>query len=323
MRTEQWLENPELFIPVWKDTWTPDPRMLDFEEKWEAFHTPDGRVMTCAHRGDVNIYYPENSLEGFYSAILAGADIVEVDTHTTKDGQLVIMHDDALTRTTNVFSLRERGIPLPPTDQIADWTLAQIKQLRLVTKDGVLTEYAVPALSELIRLAKDKVFITLDKWHAFSWEDSVYPLIQKLEAYRTVLIVYDYPLQQAHEIRSKILRETGIGAPFFAGVVHGNGIMSYEKIEQVKAFLDSHGMPPVLRGGEFLAEERTKMQKILLPQKGKCRIYAETLRREHDTRECWQEMAETGCNIIMGNRIYDLLEWVKQRHFSGEEISRC
>ncbi len=306
-----------MFSPVWKDEWQPDSRMLDFEEKWEAFHTPDGRVMACAHRGDVNIYYPENSLEGFYSTILAGADILEVDVHTTRDGQLIIMHDDTLTRTTNVSALREKGELLPPTDAIADWTLEQISRLRLVTKDAQLTPYAVPTLSDLIRLAKDRVFITLDKWHAFSWEEGVYPLIEKWKAYRNVLIVYGYPWERAYEIQRKMFREKGICAPYFAGAVYGNGIMSAQMMEQAKSFLDEHFMPPVLRGGEYLSEDSAKMAQILLPQKGKSRIYVETLRREHDNEKCWQEMAQFGGNIIMGNRIYDLLKCVKQWHFSG------
>lgn len=317
MRTEEWVSCPEKFLPVWKDSWQPDPRMLDFEEKWEAFHTPGGRVMACAHRGDVNIYYPENSLEGFYSAILAGADILEVDVHTTKDGQIVIMHDDTLTRTTNISALRAAGeTGLPETDNIADWTLEQISRLRLVTKEKVLTEYAVPTLSDLIRLAKDRAFITLDKWHAFSWEEGVYPLIEKWKAYRTVLIVYGYDWDRAYDIQRKMFRSKGVCAPYFAGAVVGNGIMVPEKMAQAKNFLEEHNMPPVLRGGEFLSEEKQQMEAALLPLKGSCRIYAETLRKEHDNVECWQEMAQMGCNIIMGNRIYDLLKCVKLWHFS-------
>ena len=193
MRTEELLKNIDAFVPQWEKEWQPHPKMLDFEEKWQAFHTPDGRLMTCAHRGDRNEIYPENSCEGFISVILAGADIIEVDVHTTADGQLIIMHDDTVTRTTNVCALREAGESgLPDTDNIHDWTLQQLRRLRLLGKDGQVTECAVPTLDDVIFIAKDKAFVTLDKAYDFSWENGVLPLIEKHKAYRTVLIPYNY-----------------------------------------------------------------------------------------------------------------------------------
>lgn len=172
MRTEELMKDVSKFVPEWKGKWEPDPRMLDFEEKWKAFHTPGGRLMTCAHRGDNNRIYPENTLEGFLSVILAGADIVEADIHTTRDGELVIMHDGTLTRTTNVSALRESGESwMPESDEIKDWSLEEIRRLRIVTKQNELTEYAVPTLRELISIAKGRAMITLDKIGDFSWEE--------------------------------------------------------------------------------------------------------------------------------------------------------
>ncbi|MBQ7383664.1 MAG: glycerophosphodiester phosphodiesterase family protein [Clostridia bacterium] len=140
MRTEELLKNIVAFVPAWSGEWQPDARMLDFEEKWEAFHTPGGRLMSCAHRGDRNEIYPENSIEGFLSVILAGADILEVDIHTTRDSELVIMHDDTLTRTTNISMLRESGESwMPESDEIHAWTLEEIRRLRLITAQGELT----------------------------------------------------------------------------------------------------------------------------------------------------------------------------------------
>lgn len=316
MKTEVWMQDRKQFIPKWAGEWTPAPEMLDFEEKWEAFHTPGGRLMTCAHRGDVNIYYPENSLEGFYSAILAGADILEVDVHTTKDKQLIIMHDDALTRTTNVSSLRAEGADwLPETDEIHDWTLEQIRRLRLITKQKELTEYAVPTLRELIALAKNRVFITLDKWWDFSWDESVYPLIEELKAYRTVLIPFGYPLELAYEIQRKMFRATGISAPFYAMAAQTGGVMAPDLIKEAVAFLAEHQMPPVLRGGEFKPEEKEMLAPIVDPLKGNHRFYAETLRAVHDNPDHWQQMVDIGYNIIMGNRIYELLAFTKARYF--------
>ncbi|MBL7648138.1 MAG: glycerophosphodiester phosphodiesterase [Candidatus Hydrogenedentes bacterium] len=54
----------------------------------------------CAHRGDVSAA-PENTLPAFRSAVEKGAQQIEFDVDLTKDGELVIMHDATVDRTTN------------------------------------------------------------------------------------------------------------------------------------------------------------------------------------------------------------------------------
>lgn len=65
---------------------------------FKSFLDPMPRV--CAHRGD-SAYYPENTIPAFISAAELGVDIIETDVHLTKDGYLVIWHDDTLDRNTN------------------------------------------------------------------------------------------------------------------------------------------------------------------------------------------------------------------------------
>ena len=52
------------------------------------------------HRGSKGTH-PENTLLGFQQAIECGADSLEIDVHQTKDGELVVIHDDTLERTTD------------------------------------------------------------------------------------------------------------------------------------------------------------------------------------------------------------------------------
>ncbi len=312
MRTEELLKNITAFKPLWQGTLVPDARLLDFEEKWNAFHTPRGRQMSCAHRGDRNeAYYPENSLEGFLSSIMIGADILEADIHTTKDGHLIVMHDDTLTRTTNVSELRLAGEALPKTDDIVCWTLDEIRRLRLVSRYGDVTEYAAPTLDELISVAKDRAFITLDKTGHFKW-DAVMELIYKHKAYRTVLIPYDYKFDRVTEIREKMLEEVGIAAPYFAKSIRGAGILDRERVEAAVSFLSASGMSPILRCGGFNPCEAQLHADILAPYKDSHRIYGETLADENDIKENWQRMADIGYNIIMGNNIYATVEFVKE-----------
>lgn len=307
------------FVPVWNGVWEPHPGMLDFEEKWNAFHDPNGRLMVCAHRGDNNIYYPENSLEGCLSAIAAGADMLEVDVHTTKDGHLIIMHDDSVTRTTNVTALRQAGeLDLPECDDIACWTLEQLEKLRLVMPDGTVTDYHVPTLRAVIHAAVGRVFITLDKWHDFKWED-VYAIIREEHAFRTVLIPYAYDLDQVLDIQQRSYRESGVRMPFFAGVVVGNGKWSVEKMLSVSAFLEKNGMAPVLRGGYHNMEDIPHLKPVITQLRKTHRIYAESMGEHRDNPVFWHSMLDMGYSIFMGNKLYELLDLVKKRHFASNE----
>lgn len=60
---------------------------------------PD-RVKVAHHRG-ASHYAPENTLEALRKAIALGADFVEFDVRTTRDGTFVLMHDGSLNRTTS------------------------------------------------------------------------------------------------------------------------------------------------------------------------------------------------------------------------------
>ncbi|HUP91339.1 MAG TPA: glycerophosphodiester phosphodiesterase family protein [Solimonas sp.] len=56
--------------------------------------------LVSAHRGGA-AYAPENTLVSFQNAVRLGADELEMDTQQTADGELVVIHDDSLDRTTD------------------------------------------------------------------------------------------------------------------------------------------------------------------------------------------------------------------------------
>jgi glycerophosphoryl diester phosphodiesterase len=58
------------------------------------------RPLVIAHRGYSQVA-PENTLPSFKLALAAGADLVELDYHHTKDGKLIVIHDGELDRTTD------------------------------------------------------------------------------------------------------------------------------------------------------------------------------------------------------------------------------
>ena len=107
-------------------------------------------IIVVAHRGDWR-NFPENSIQAIKNSIDMGVDMVEIDVRETKDGKLVLMHDETIDRTTT-----GKG-------KVSDWTLDSLKTLRLVDGLNVPTDHQIPTLEEALQAAKDKILINLDK----------------------------------------------------------------------------------------------------------------------------------------------------------------
>ena len=150
------------FVPVWKDEHTTPAWMLDFDEKLYAMTLPGqgGRLMSTAHRAD-QVNYPENSIEAILSAVLAGADYIEMDLRYTADNILVLMHDNTLKRTTD-WDERAGKDGLPESPYISDWTYEQLLSLRLRKQDGTLTDYRIPMFVDAIAVCAGRAMIDVD-----------------------------------------------------------------------------------------------------------------------------------------------------------------
>ena len=101
-----------------------------------------------AHRGSKG-NYPENSMLAFKKAIESGVDGLEFDIHMTKDGELVVIHDATLDRTTT------------GTGFIKDYTLEEIRKFSIGAKFTEFKHYepswddeVVPTLAEVLLLCK-------------------------------------------------------------------------------------------------------------------------------------------------------------------------
>ncbi len=93
----------------------------------------------AAHRGGA-LLWPENSLLAFRNALALGADLLETDVHLTADGEVVVLHDPTLERTTT-----GRGA-------VRNVRRADLAPLRLKARDGSVTEEQVPTLAQLLDL---------------------------------------------------------------------------------------------------------------------------------------------------------------------------
>ncbi|MFI5807007.1 glycerophosphodiester phosphodiesterase [Streptomyces sp. NPDC051561] len=104
------------------------------------------RPVVIAHRGAAG-QAPENTLAAVDRADALGFDWVENDVQRTKDGELVIVHDDSLARTTNVEELFPDRAPW----KIKDFTAAEIRTLDAGSWFGPAFAGArVPTLKEYV-----------------------------------------------------------------------------------------------------------------------------------------------------------------------------
>jgi glycerophosphoryl diester phosphodiesterase len=83
--------------------------------------------------------YPENTLASLRAAIELGCDAVEFDLHLSRDGRIVVIHDDALNRTTNgQGSVRERTLAELRRLDAGSWFDPRFRGERIPTLEEVL-----------------------------------------------------------------------------------------------------------------------------------------------------------------------------------------
>lgn len=104
-------------------------------------------VRVGAHRGAMG-YAPENTLAAFERAVACGTWRIELDVRRTRDGVLVLLHDETVTRTTGAAG------------RLADLPYATVRTLRA-------GDQRLPTLSETLEFARDRVRLLVEiKDHA-------------------------------------------------------------------------------------------------------------------------------------------------------------
>lgn len=107
-------------------------------------------VAVVAHRG-ASAVAPENTLAAFREAVRLGAHAVEFDVRRSRDGALVLCHDDTLERTTDV----RRVLPGRAPWRVADLTLAELRRLDAgVWRGSPYAGERIPTLAEALEMLR-------------------------------------------------------------------------------------------------------------------------------------------------------------------------
>ena len=163
------------FLPTYHGALHVEERELTLARKRAVLRDVRERPFVIAHRGE-HVFYPENSLEGAISTWRCGADSVEVDIQRSADGVWMCMHDSNVMRTTNAADFIGKA-GYPASEQLCDWSFAQLRTLRLRDAYGALTPFPIPTLQEILHACDGRIYLHLDK--RFDVESDVFPEMER------------------------------------------------------------------------------------------------------------------------------------------------
>jgi len=158
-------------------------------------------VLNMAHRGASGTF-PENTLSAFRAAIDAKADMCELDVQLTRDGAIVVIHDDTVDRTTD-----GKG-------EVAELTLAELKLLDAGAKfkNGAVKDQRIPTLDEVFDVTAGKCGLNIEL-KGGGTEHQVAQIMQAHEAFGDSIVSsfnweYLKKIQQLHfNIRIALLAD--------------------------------------------------------------------------------------------------------------------
>lgn len=153
-----------------------------------TYSTKNTAYFISAHRGGKGYMgYPENCLETIDFLLSKGVTMFEIDLAATKDGKIVLLHDDQLERTTT-----GKG-------NLSDFTYEELGPIRLVDDYRKATLFKIPLLEDVLKLIKEKNgILMLDFKKSVSYEKAI-DLVKKIDAKENVVLI-SYNQNQAEKL---------------------------------------------------------------------------------------------------------------------------
>ncbi len=228
-----------------------------------------------AHRGLSSIY-PENTLLAFSKAMEYKIDGIETDVQMTKDGELVIFHDEMLARTTN-----GKGF-------LRDYTLEELKKLNANNKMDY--EVEIPTLDEFLALVEGSgLTINLElKTSIFEYdgiEEKTLELIKKHNLEDNVII--------SSFNHQSLVRMKKIDPNIKCGVLTGDVLIDGEK------YVKEHGFEAFHPLFVYCTKERVELAHSLGIAMNVWTV---------DWKEQFDMMKDVGVDVVMTNRCQDFCE---------------
>jgi glycerophosphoryl diester phosphodiesterase len=233
----------------------------------------------AAHRGGAAIW-PENSLLAFRSATALGVDVLELDLHLTADGQVVVIHDPTLDRTTT------------GTGPVGARSLLDLQGIRLRARGGTITTERIPLLSDVLDLAvpsRVELMPEIKTGPGGQRYDGIEEKVVALVQSRGLVERTTVQAFQAETVRRVRQLEPALRTMLVAGRSQLGGAPATEAVRQAKA-ADATDL-----GLDHRVIDRTLVDAA---RAGGLRLSAWTVNTEADMRR----LIELGVDVIMTDR---------------------
>lgn len=200
------------------------------------------KFIVISHRGN-HVSVPENTVAAVEGAIRSGADYVEIDLRTTKDGYLVLSHDATVDRMTD-----GKG-------NVRDLTLEEIKKLRVKGTGDVV--YRIPEFREVLETCRQRINIYLDfkdadvpesyrQIKAAGMEKNIVVYLNKAPQYKAWRTVApEMPLMSSlpRQVRTAEQLEVFLGQARLEAVdnVYDSALLAAVKAKGISVWLDVEG----------------------------------------------------------------------------------
>jgi glycerophosphoryl diester phosphodiesterase len=217
-----------------------------------------------AHRG-ASAHAPENTIAAFELALAQQADANELDVKLSADGQVIVIHDSAVDRTTNGHG------------KVQDMTLAELKALDAGSFRG--SQFAgekIPTLGEVFEAMGRRTFINIElknhKSHGEDLVETVCMLVKKHQMQKYVMFSSFFPnaLSKAHSYLPSVPR----------GLLAWNGFLGAWARSFGFNFGKYDALHPNLK--DFTQQEVTRVHRL------KRRVHVYTVNREEDMRRLFK-----------------------------------
>ena len=258
-------------------------------------------VWVTAHRGDWRDA-PENSVLAIKDAIALGADIVEIDLNMTSDSVVVVMHDETIDRTTD-----GKGKP-------SDYTLAQLKQFHLRNGLGRVTRNTIPTLEEIMRTAKGKVWVNLDK--SFPYYREAYRVLEKTGTTGQALFKTDVPYGEAFARYGSLLDSLVFMPVINLDKPNAKAILD-EYLDKMKPYAVelniSSDTSAILKHPEWITQRGARIWINSLWASLNAGHEDDVAVEDGNTKDSWGWILSEHATIIQTDRIRELLAYLKSK----------
>lgn len=194
------------------------------KENIYSFAGISARTQITAHRG-FSYIAPENTMYAFEYAVEIGADYIELDVQLTADEQVVVFHDEKISRVTN------------GTGILSDCTYAELQEFSAGCKfrSDEFTDAKIPLLSEVFETFGDEILYNVEIKDKGSTH---------LTAQKTVALIEEYGLENSCYVTSfsyNILKEVKrLNPEIKTGLIANTAVTSLARLRDIDALSLNH-----------------------------------------------------------------------------------